>query len=100
AERAVLRSAERTVLSAAGRTVRPAAAAAAPLVLAARRRPLRRHSGTPRSGRPGIQPRGIFLSSGFRVRAFGAPRNDGGFFRNAVQAIPAFAGTSFAHPTR
>ena len=35
----------------------------------------RRHSGAPRSGEPEIQ---TCLGSGFRVRAFGAPRNDGG----------------------
>ena len=36
----------------------------------------RDHSGTPRSGAPGIQSIGISCVSGFRARAFGAPRND------------------------
>jgi uncharacterized protein YyaL (SSP411 family) len=38
------------------------------------------HSGAPRSGEPGIQGHneGTGEDSGFRARAFGAPRNDGG----------------------
>jgi hypothetical protein len=53
----------------------------------------RGHSGTPRSGGPGIQNIGISCISGFRARAFGAPRNDAADFFNGllgqlVQALP------------
>src|SRR6187455_2276135 len=49
---------------------------------------LRSHSGTARSAGPGIQMKLSEIASGFRVRAFGAPRNDSSARLRVLDRLP------------
>ncbi len=57
----------------------------------------RGHSGTARRAGPGIQNIGISCFSGFRARAFGAPRNDAVAFSAAWSAV-SWSGCHRAEP--